>query len=865
PDALEALRALDGVIGLENMDAAGLACAAKGAQALRVQVDTAPAPRVLSVSSRALDTNPSINVYRSPSGDYGYIYGYTDPSVTVMLTLKDSTGALKTSETTTSSNTGYYSFFPNYQSCTGYFWYPEPGDTVEVTVSGNTVSMSVATIAAFADPETDIVSGSTVPNRMVEVYANTTLADCDYTGNLASTTSNGSGAFSAHIPEGFDRSVSVSVWVYDANGNSIYTYTYPPRIELDYDGDTSGYLKPKVSFSAVLQRAGANIESFSGITDMAGWYSGEFSTMLQAGDVIQVSGGGLLVDLTYFEVTNLDFDLDNERITGNAGSLAAGFTAKITIDPSGNYSCDSDDSCASSTLDSAGNFSLNYAANGYDLRRGDYESSPDIYDDEGNYQSFRGRLVVPIIELYPQDNYVSVWGHWYEPNIPITITVRDSGGSVKGVDTDITGDHSASIYGFLYGFAIVPGDQVEVTDNTHTLTLASAPNLTGELNAVTNMLTGTATDGGTLIAELRYNYLDPVMGDESDWYCYQGSISAGSYSIDLSTQIDPTARDEVDIYYSDSDDHLTVGYSHAFAINAQKGSDFVKGHTPLPDTQVVIELWRAAAVQTVITTTSSSYNDSYMGNLGSVTISEGDIIRVKPQGITPYDLVIPELTVAEDPANNRVTGRAPTSAVLKVELDQPATYDDWEVITTADPSGNYAANFDVAYQYDCTPAVVGACTQPLTTYYNDAGHSVYIWGSEPAPVAADAYEGDDTYQTATPYTDPQSHTFHATSDVDWISFTVTSEDVGTPFYLSTKNLGFNSRTDLFLYDTDGNTLVASETSYSPNTSDIVWTPTISGTYYVKVEPYNSVYTVDCGSTYDFRIDRVRVFLPVTIR
>ena len=142
---------------------------------------------------------------------------------------------------------------------------------------------------------------------------------------------------------------------------------------------------------------------------------------------------------------------------------------------------------------------------------------------------------------------------------------------------------------------------------------------------------------------------------------------------------------------------------------------------------------------------------------------------------------------------------------------------------------------------------------------------MYILGPEPLPVTADPFEADDTYTTATPYTGIQAHTFHATDDIDWISFTVAPGDVGKPLFLTTRNLGFNARTDLFLYDTDGTTLIVSEISYSPIYSEIILVPDSEGVYYVRVEPFFNFNTIDCGSTYDFMIDNARIYLPLAVR
>ena len=473
--------------------------------------------------------------------------------------------------------------------------------------------------------------------------------------------------------------------------------------------------------------------------------------------------------------------------------------------------------------------------------------------------------MVPIIEVELYNDVVS--GYWREPGVVVTMTLRDSGGMVKDTNTDTTWSYDAYFYGYLWP-SIEPGDSVDVSDGAYTLTVSSVPMLTAYFDADADTVSGSGPDGSTLVARPWHFEFEPDYGHVWYGFCYTSTVSSGSYSVDFSSRMDAKAQDYANVYYTDANGHGVEVYSHAFAINAEKGGDYLNGYTPAPDTQVIMELWRGGSAQAVITGTlwSSGYYYGYLSSGTPVTITQGDTVRVKPQGMATYDLPIPELTVQEDPAHNRVTGRAPANATIEVHLDQPATYNDWYVQTTADADGNYVADFDGVYEWDCTEAEVGACTRPQATYYNDDGHSVYIWGPYPPAVSADAYEPDDAYTTASSYEGIQSHTFHAVADTDWISFTVGSGDVGTPYYLQTVNLGVNANTTLYLYDTDGTTLLASDTSYSPKSSQIAWTPSVTGTYYVKVAPYSSYdNTEDCGSTYDFFIARCRVYLPLIMR
>ena len=854
------LRGLPGVDSVLRLNAGSLGCAGDGAMAVEAILEGARASHEMFPLG-ADATNPSIFVYQEDG--YGYVTGSTDPETPVEMVVRDASGSAKVTRTTTSSRFGYYSFYPDWETCLGYDWYPEPGDTVEVIAGGNTVSTTVVEIVALANPDTDTVSGSTAANRTVEARTDRTEADCDYASRSVTTSSDGTGAFRGRIGEGFDRSVTVEVEVYDARGNSTFTMVNPPHVALGDEGDPSGSLRPNVSFTAALKRGGSAIASFSGTTDGQGGYSGSFGETVQPGDVIEVSGGGEVVSTTFVALSDLAFDFADDCITGNLAGPMAGRTVRSSMDRP-RWACQYESGCMTATPDGQGDFALDLASDNFDLQRGD-DGSLKVFDEEGNYQMLRDRVVAPLLLVDVSDEAVD--GYWREPGVVVTMTLRDAGGGVKEVDTDTTSSYNAGFY--FWNTRVAVGDAINVTDGTYTLTLSSVPTLTANLDATADAVSGAGPEGGLLELNPYQFELDPDYLYYVSSLCYTATVTGGSYSIDFGGDFDARAQDYADAYLTAADGHQVVARSYALTMDAEKGGDEVSGYTPAPGTEVRGELWRGGSARAVFTTTSAS-TGAFSGdfeNGGAVTITEGDTIKVTADGVPPYSLTIPQLTVEDEPVHNDVTGRAPPSAELKVELDQPATWNDWGVLTTADGDGNYRADFDGVYTYDCMEAQVGACTRSKTTFYDEQGHSVYVQGPEPPDVLGDAFEPDNAYDEATPYAGLQSHSFHAVTDTDWISFTVAVADVGSVYYLRTTNLGLNANTNLCLYGLDGSELdeLACDTSYTPASSQIAWSPTVSGTYYVEVEPTSSYATESCGSTYDLFIARHRIYLPLVTR
>jgi len=156
--------------------------------------------------------------------------------------------------------------------------------------------------------------------------------------------------------------------------------------------------------------------------------------------------------------------------------------------------------------------------------------------------------------------------------------------------------------------------------------------------------------------------------------------------------------------------------------------------------------------------------------------------------------------------------------------------DGTTLIDSDDDSGG-----DLASRISFTPSVSG-------TYYIVVRHYSDISGTGSYDIyvaSIDFYEPDNTPATASPITTDgsvQSHTIAPTGDVDFISFTAVS---GTPYVIETSNLSYNCDTDIYLYDTNGTTLIDSnDDSGGGLASRIEWTATADGTYYIEVRHFN---------------------------
>lgn len=134
----------------------------------------------------------------------------------------------------------------------------------------------------------------------------------------------------------------------------------------------------------------------------------------------------------------------------------------------------------------------------------------------------------------------------------------------------------------------------------------------------------------------------------------------------------------------------------------------------------------------------------------------------------------------------------------------------------------------------------------------------------------DAYELDNSAATATwiaTDNSAQRHRFHSVSDVDWVKFNAIA---GVQYYINTRN-SQGTNTVLDLYSTNGSTLLASNDNCTPfnASSCITWTAPSTGTYYVRVRPFDGTWT-GRNANYDLGVlssvtPAFRIYLPIILK
>lgn len=119
-----------------------------------------------------------------------------------------------------------------------------------------------------------------------------------------------------------------------------------------------------------------------------------------------------------------------------------------------------------------------------------------------------------------------------------------------------------------------------------------------------------------------------------------------------------------------------------------------------------------------------------------------------------------------------------------------------------------------------------------------AAYSISV-AESPFAEGADLYEPDDTPSQASLFDagdPPQEHTFHTSTDADYVSFVARE---GVEYRIETGSLQGKCDTSLVLYDEDGVELDFDDDGGEESLASlIVWTATSSGPHYVKITDFS---------------------------
>lgn len=844
---------------LAQDDGGSSACLAAQVQGLADQVQALSRQPTATLPA----ADPSISIYAPPGSSYSYVTGSAAPNAAVHVQLLIG-GAEQYTYDVIASAAGIYSVYPPSTGC-GFAWRLAAGDTVAVTSGGRTASTMVANVTAWVDPFNETVAGVTAAGRQVAVHLwRHGSAPCTPQTHIAQATASAGGSFNVSFAgaanvDGRDYAI---VYARDSGGNATFADVNAMSIRAQFGSQFfSGYLKPDVDFSATLRRGSEIASASSGRTAASAYYTAYFTESIRAGDVIEVVGGGRTLSLVAVDYQGV-IDRATNRLSGVTGAgrqvTALFHTQDNTVLRT---ACAVSSACMSAVADGAGAFAFTTAL---DLARGDY-AHVTVHDAAGNTQY--ADTYVPAMIADITFNHLS--GYWPAPGAYVTATLRSGAGALKAEYPYIWSSAWDGAFDQDFAVAILPGDRIEVAGSDLMMSMV-VQNLAARLDGATGLVSGQAA-AGTVLALLS-DFRRSTGGYSA--FCAQQPVAGGGYSIPFGAA-QPGGQDYASVWNSGPDGHYTYRAVYAFGVNAYKEHNAVSGYSETPAAAITVTLTSGSAIKAQATTTSSATGFWSMALTGTtaVQILAGDTLQVAAGDGDGVALTVPQLSAGVDVGLNAVVGQAPANQPVTAVLHRWYNYGEYTLARTAaaGASGLYVIPFgDQRWGYDCSRAsVVGLCIQPAVRYYTVGEHQFYQTGPQPGPAPADAYEGDDTFSTATVTAGLQRHTFHHADDVDWLSFTVTAGDVArqTPFIIETTNLGWGMDTALQLFDSDGVTLLVSDDDSGAGTASLIrWTPGHAGVFYVRVRPFVGASTAYCDAVYDVAViaQRYSLYTPVIV-
>jgi len=171
-----------------------------------------------------------------------------------------------------------------------------------------------------------------------------------------------------------------------------------------------------------------------------------------------------------------------------------------------------------------------------------------------------------------------------------------------------------------------------------------------------------------------------------------------------------------------------------------------------------------------------------------------------------------------------------TSSML-LEGETNSAWTDWYTNTTLS-SALFTGEYGHTYYFQTRAKDIAGNVEEYPVGDGDAYTEICF-------LPPDAYETDDTPASATLIATngiTQTHNIHVAGDEDWFRFAATG---GVTYTIQTGDLAPGADTYLYLYDTDGATLLASNDDYGGSlTSQIDWQAPADGTYYLMVKHWN---------------------------
>jgi len=435
---------------------------------------------------------------------------------------------------------------------------------------------------------------------------------------------------------------------------------------------------------------------------------------LEPGQIIEMTDGTYTVTYTVANLAVTSIDEENDELSG-------------TADPGSDvelYGCDDFDcEWLYPTAGEDGLWTATFTE--VDIKPGT-NGWVNQYDDEGNSTIVDWYVPDPYIRAYPLGDYI--YGYEWTANASIDLTIDDP--AIPGGDyTDsLSADGEGYVYFYLNNFDLKPGQIIEMTDGTYTVTYTVANLAVTSIDEENDELSGTADPGEVVIdAE-----------DESEWE--RQTVIAGEDGLWTATftevDIKPGAYGWVYQYDDEGNSTIVYWYVPDPYIRAYPLDDIIRGNEWIANASIDLTIDDPAIPGGDYTDSRSANGEGYVYfYLNNFDLKPGQIIVMTDGTNTRTHTVkkVAVTTINQD--TDKVKGTADPGTDVKLYGRDDFDY-EW-LDSTADRYGKWSATFT---DVDIKPGTYGWVYQ-----YDDEGNSTIVDWYVPDPYIRAYPLGDYLY------------------------------------------------------------------------------------------------------------------------
>jgi hypothetical protein len=641
----------------------------------------------------------------------------------------------------------------------------QPGDVVWVNQAGSTISLTVPALTALADAPADEVYGVAPISQSVTAYLYPfTSPDTPYTQTVQA---DAEGNYRASFTPTLDMRARDSGYVmYSAAlDRAVYVRLVAPQLRVLVGGvEVSGYAAPNaLVLITATQANGTPHASAAAYAALDGRFIAELigpaAIAIQPNEHIVATAASQMMSMTVMTLTT-HIDLANGRVSGetlpNQPIEVERFTGPL-VDSPVLSTAQTPIEHTTITATASGQYTAALA-----LARSNF-GLVSLTQLDGHQTT--AQFVVPYLNVRLGDSraetdFYAVAGQIGEVWTPITLTIQGTSGYAKDVRHVTTG-WTGYFYDAASALWLATGDVLTVTSPHGVQAVFVAPELTGQIDPETDVISGTASPNA-LVTLLLNAYQLPIAaggGYPSYYYGYTAIVTAnaqGRYRVDLHGVIDLNWYSTGEARVTTSDGHRATRALDALpaaaclarldnvAVNGDLIRLLVTGNCQARG-QVVLRL-RAPNGQLKAERTFGWYG--FPGSLGfstALAVVSRDTIELTwsdwaapptpdltttPSAIRAarpvqsseqfQSYTVPTLTAQLDLNANMIKGEAPANATLSVEILSTVIYGH---TTPVDAQGHYT------FSVNDTPRLMAGDRAWVSWY--DLGVQWYAYGVAP--------------------------------------------------------------------------------------------------------------------------------------